>query len=69
MSGLLKWDGLSLMLGKTKMAHLDSVGADTTYVLGPNDFTSEPYERTEDARQDCERHVRQLLKKAGVGDA
>lgn len=75
MSGLLKWDGDDLFLGKTRMARVREDGVDARtatpydYVVGPDDFISTPYERKDDARQDCERHVRELLRKAGVKDA
>ena len=62
----LKWKGNALMLGRTKMAHLESEGADTLYVLGPRDFVFKPYKKSEDCRQDCEAHVRRQLKKAGA---
>lgn len=71
MSGLLKWDGNVLRLGKTQMAEVraSAHGDHAVYVLGPNDSTSEPYGRPEDARQDCEIHVRKLLRTARVTDA
>ena len=70
MSGLLRWRGDEFFLGATKMAEVRTrcEGLEYDYVLGPNDFVSEPYQRKEDARQDCERHVRDLLQKAGAGD-
>jgi hypothetical protein len=71
MKGLLKWDGNVLQIGKTQMAEVRTrcEGLEYDYVIGPKDFVSEPYERKEDAHQDCERHIRRLLKKAGVEDA
>jgi hypothetical protein len=71
LSGLLKWDGNVLRLGKTQMAEVraHAHGDHSVYVIGPDDFTSKPYEEPDDARQDCERHVRQMLKKAGVENA
>ena len=77
MTKLLKWDGDALYLGRTKMAEVASfpdedhppmIGPYHRYMIGPDDFTSTPYQRKEDARQDCERHVRQLLKAAGAGE-
>lgn len=37
------------------------LGSETAY-----SFVSEPYENKADARQDCEREVRRLIKEAGV---
>lgn len=63
----LKWKGDELFLGATKMAevkkHADGV---CRYHLGPDDTISEPYQSKEDAKQDCMRHVRDLLAKAGA---
>ena len=78
MSALLRWKGNELRLGATKMAEVIQVatrgsgaydGVTFRYVLGPEDFVSEPYQEKDDARQDCEAHVRRLLKRAGVADA
>ena len=69
----LKWDGDSLMLGRTKMAEVVSrprVGVLVhAYILGPEDFVSDPYQSKDDARQDCKAHVRRLLANAGAPDA
>lgn len=73
----LKWKGDELFLGATKMAEVQLRG-DTTgqrlgvavelfrYVIGPNDHVSEPYQRKDDAKQDCMRHIRDMLAKAGA---
>lgn len=67
----LKWNGNELMLGKTKTGEVraSAHGDHAVYVLGPDDFTSRPYENPDDCRQDCETHVRRLLAKAGAPDA
>lgn len=71
----LKWKGDELFLGATKMAEVkghpdeDSppvTGPCYTYVIGPDDHVSEPYQSKDDAKQDCHRHVRDLLGKAGA---
>lgn len=72
----LKWKGDELFLGATKMAHVMPVAVagksgkydETThrYVVGPEDHVSDPYQDKDDAKQDCERHVRDLLAKAGA---
>jgi hypothetical protein len=67
----LKWKGDELMLGATKMAEVMPVwsygGASTyQYIIGPEDHISEPYQDKGDAKQDCMRHVRDLLSKAGA---
>ncbi len=64
-----KWEGDELHLGKTRMARLveEQEGEASPvfrYVIGPKDHVSEPYERKDDARQDCTSHVQRLLKKA-----
>lgn len=73
MTALLRWKGDEFFLGATKMAEVRSRHPEPDvvfdYVLGPEDFVSEPYQEKEDARQDCEAHVRRLLKSAGVADA
>lgn len=70
MAALLKWDGDKLMLGKTQIAMVVEEQGDADpffrYVLGPEDFVSEPYQDKDDARQDCKNHVQRLLKKAGA---
>lgn len=62
----LKWKGDELFLGKTKMADLEErpTRGGWVYVLGPEDFVSEGYERMQDARNDCTSHVQRLLDKA-----
>jgi hypothetical protein len=64
----LKWKGDELCLGATKMAEVRTRadGLEYDYVLGPEDHVSEPYQDKEDCRQDCMRHVRDLLAKAGA---
>lgn len=70
----LKWKGDELYLGKTKMAEVMPVwsapGAPEIetfqYVLGPNDKVSEPYQRKQDARNDCTQVVRDMLARAGA---
>lgn len=65
----LKWKGNELFLGKTKMAHIRDNAEQSglcEYVLGPEDRVSEPYQRKDDARQDCERVVRDMLARAGA---
>lgn len=62
----LKWKGDELFLGTTKMAYLAFNGPLTKYVIGPSDHVSEPYQSKDDAKQDCMRHVRDLLAKAGA---
>lgn len=73
MSGLLKWDGNVLRLGKTQMAEVRKVwpveNSAYEYAIGPDDHVSEPYEDPNDCRQDCERHVRRLLAKVGQPNA
>lgn len=73
-SARLEWRGTCLHLGRTKMGdvRLDTEAYDAErwrYVLGPEDFISEPYENQESARRECMEHVRRLLAKAGVSDA
>jgi hypothetical protein len=73
---MLKWKGNELFLGKTKMAEVITVSVQGKtgkydvetfrYVLGPEDRVSEPYERAQDARNDCTDEVARLLKNAGV---
>lgn len=62
----LKWKGDEMFLGKTKMGALEQrpTRGGWVYVLGPEDFVSEGYESKDDARQDCQTHVRRLLDKA-----
>lgn len=71
----LKWVGDELYLGKTKMAevkglpdedHPPVTGPRYRYVLGPSDRVSEPYQDKDDARQDCESVVRDMLARAGA---
>jgi hypothetical protein len=64
----LKWKGDELYLGKTMMAHVRprTLEDGYLYVLGPEDRVSDPYERKEDARQDCETVVRDMLARAGA---
>lgn len=68
MAAELKWNGDELFLGKTKMAEVRTrcEGYEWDYVIGPGDTVSEPYQRKADARQDCERAVREALRKAGA---
>jgi hypothetical protein len=73
MPATLKWKGDELFLGKTKMAGVRTraEGLEYDYVLGRDDepeydHVSEPYREKEDARQDCETHVRGLLSRAGA---
>lgn len=64
----LKWKGDELFLGKTKMGLVmmkPSVNG-WVYVLGPEDSVSDPYQRKDDARQDCETVVRDMLSRAGA---
>lgn len=64
----LNWKGDELFLGATKMAEVRTraEGLEYDYVIGPKDHVSEPYQDKDDAKQDCERHVRDLLAKAGA---
>lgn len=64
----LNWKDDELFLGATKMAvvRTRARGDGFHYVIGPEDRISERYQEKDDARQDCERHVRDLLAKAGA---
>lgn len=62
----LKWKGDELFLGDTKMAEVQLALGAPRYIVGPSDFVSGAYETKEDAKQDCLRHVRDLLAKAGA---
>ena len=71
MAAQLKWKGDELFLGKTKMAEVrvrlgGGVSVEHFYVLGPKDFVSEPYKEKSTARQECWKHVCDLLVKAGA---
>lgn len=69
----LKWKGDVLYLGATKMAEVkpvhDVLGDPPTafsYVIGLCDHVSELFQSKVDAKQDAERHVRDLLAKTAA---
>lgn len=75
MTAKLEWDGYVLDLhlwpdtgvGRVGMVRTRCAGIEYDFVTNVNGrHVSEPYQREEDARQDCEREVRRLLKEAGI---
>lgn len=69
MGAELKWKGDALYLGATKMAEVRRTVEDLMlweYSIGPDDTVSAPYLEKDNARGDCELHVRDLLVKAGA---